>query len=124
VVVAGWAVSERSGLVRVSVAVFEFRPPLAQSAIYSEAPAEERRRAHRALADALPDRDADRRAWHLAVASLGSDDAASSALEQAGERARKRSAYTVSAAAFERAARLAPGDERRARLLWAAADAA
>src|SRR5207302_1270506 len=80
--------------------------------------------AHRALATALPDREPDRRAWHLALAAVGPEDAAASALEQAAERARERGAHAVAAAAFERAARLAPDDERRGRLLFAAADAA
>src|SRR5439155_3706038 len=69
-------------------------------------------------------REPDRRAWHLALASVGPEDTVSSALEQAGTRARERGAQAVAAAAFERAARLAPDDERRARLLFAAADAA
>ena len=59
---------------------------------------------------AFPDADADRRAWHLALASFGPDDAASSALEQAGQRARQRSAYDVASRAFERAALLAPDE--------------
>ena len=90
-------------------------------------PARRRRsgaRSHAALAAALPDRDADRRAWHLAAASIGPDEQASAALEQAGERARERSAYGVAAGAFERGAGLAPADETRGRLLFAAADAA
>src|SRR5207249_4334471 len=83
------------------------------------APADERRAAHRALAGALPDRDADRRAWHLALATVGPDDAASSALEQAGARAYERSAYAVAAAAYERAAALSL---EPAPLLYSAAD--
>ena len=79
---------------------------------------------HRALAGALPDTDADRRAWHLALAAFGPDEAASSALEQAGLRARRRSAYDVSSRAFERGARLAPDEVSPGRLLYAAADAA
>ena len=77
--------------------------------MYADAAAHERREAHAALAAALPDRDVDRRAWHLAAASVGPDDQASRALEQAGARARERSAYAVAAAAFERAAGLVVG---------------
>jgi DNA-binding CsgD family transcriptional regulator len=118
------AATEHAGLLRVEAGRVEFRHPLARAALYAEAPAELRRDAHRAIAGALPDRDADRRAWHLAAATVGTDDSASSALEQAGLRAHGRSAYAVAAAAFERAARLGADDERRGHLLAAAADAA
>jgi DNA-binding CsgD family transcriptional regulator len=118
------AAAESAGLIAVHAGAIEFHHPLAGSAIYANAPVTERRAAHRALAAALPDRDIDRRAWHLAAAAIGPDEAASSALEQAGVRGRGRSAYATAAAAFERAARLAAGAERRARLLWQAADSA
>jgi DNA-binding CsgD family transcriptional regulator len=118
------APAETAGLITVSEARVEFRHPLARSAIYADTPADKRRALHRALAGALSDADIDRRAWHLALACLGPDDAASSALEQAGQRARQRSAYDVASRAFERAARLAPATARQAMLLYAAADAA
>ncbi len=117
------AVAEGAGLMTLKPGSVEFRHPLARSAIYAAAPVEERRASHRALAAALPDRDVDRRAWHLAAAAVGTDDAASAALEQAGERSRDRSSYATASAAFERAARLARDGERRARLLLAAAEA-
>ncbi|MDX6338661.1 MAG: hypothetical protein QOG05_6001 [Streptosporangiaceae bacterium] len=117
------AAAEGSGLVRFGAGTVEFRHPLARSAIYADAPAGQRRAAHRALADALPDRDVDRRAWHLAAAATGPDESASAALEQAGARARDRSAYATSSAAYERAGRLAADSERRARLFQEAADA-
>jgi DNA-binding CsgD family transcriptional regulator len=120
---AALTVAEAGGLVTLKPGSVEFRHPLARSAIYAAAPIEERRAAHRALAAALPDRDIDRRAWHLAAAAVGADDAASTALEHAGVRSRDRSSYATAAAAFERAARLATDSERRARLLLDAAEA-
>ncbi|MGE5689111.1 MAG: helix-turn-helix transcriptional regulator [Pseudomonadota bacterium] len=116
--------AEDAGLVAVREGRLEFRHPLARSAIYGAARADQRRRVHRALADELPDADADRRAWHLALAAVGPDEAASDALAQAAQRARGRSAYDVASQAFERAARLAPTEDRRGPLLHAAADAA
>jgi DNA-binding CsgD family transcriptional regulator len=116
--------AEAAGLITMQDSRVEFRHPLARSAIYGDAPADRRRALHRALASALPDAEADRRAWHLALASFGPDDAASSALEQAGQRAYQRGAYEVSSRAFERAALLAPEEARQGRLQYAAADAA
>jgi len=121
---AGLDAAETAGLVHIAEGRVEFRHPLARAAIYGDSPVDDRREAHRALAAALPDREPDRRAWHLALAAVGPEDVAASALEQAGARARERGAQAVAAAAFERAARLAPDDERRGRLLFAAADAA
>lgn len=114
--------AEAAGLVTLPPGAVEFRHPLIRSAVYAGATADERRAAHRALAAALPDRDVDRRAWHLAAATIGTDDRASSALEQAGARSRARSAYGTAGAAFERAARLTADPKRRAELLWQAAD--
>jgi DNA-binding CsgD family transcriptional regulator len=117
------AAAESAGLVSLHPGQVEFRHPLARSAIYADAPASQRRAAHRALAAALPDRDIDRRAWHLAVAAAGTDETASAALEQAGARGRDRSANATATAAFERAGRLTADGERRARLLREAAEA-
>ncbi len=118
------APAEEASLVTVDGGHLEFRHPLARSAIYGAASADRRRDVHRVLARALADADADRRAWHLALAAAGPDDTASFALEQAGTRALDRSAYDVSAQAFERAAGLSAVDERRGALLCDAADAA
>ena len=118
------AAAESSGLLTMRAGMVEFRHPIARSAIYADAPVDERRAAHRALAAALPDRDVDRRAWHLAAAALGTDESACSALEQAGARSRERSAYATATAAFERAGRLTADPSRRARLLADAAEAA
>lgn len=112
------------GLATLRDGRIEFTHVLARSAIYARASPAERRSVHRALASVLPDRDVDRRAWHLASAAAGRDDIAAVALEQAGVRACERSAYASAAAAFERAARLIEHRGRRAELLWRAAEAA
>jgi DNA-binding CsgD family transcriptional regulator/tetratricopeptide (TPR) repeat protein len=122
--IADLAAAEKSGLVDIAGGHVEFRHPLVRSAVYSGVPADRRREMHRALAAALPDAEADQRAWHLALAALGPDDAACSALEQAGNRARARSAYDVASRAFERAGELAAAHRTRSALLYAAADTA
>ena len=111
-------------LVSVEGGRVDFRHPLARSAVYAEAGAGERRDVHAALAAALPDRDLDRRAWHLAAASVGPNAEAAAALAEAGARASARSAYAAAAAAYEHAARLSPSEQERAGLIVAAADAA
>ena len=121
---AALSAAEQIGLVAIRAGCVEFRHPLVRSAIYADARPNERRSIHRALASTLPDLDVDRRAWHLAAAAAGADPQASAALEQAGVRARERSAYATAALAFERAARLASDRERRARLVFAAAQQA
>ena len=114
--------AERVGLVVIGTTSVRFRHPLVRSTIYSDAQPDWRRDAHRALAASLSERDLDRQAWHLASATIGTDERASAALEQAAGRARTRGAYTEAAAAFERAARLASDDSRTAELLFQAAD--
>jgi DNA-binding CsgD family transcriptional regulator len=116
--------AEEAGLITLDDGEIDFQHPLARAAIYADATAPERRDAHAALAAALPHSDIDRRAWHLAAASVAPNDHASGALEQAGERARERSAYSVAAATFERAAGLATTDDKRGALQFAAAEAA
>jgi len=120
---SGLGPAEHAGLVSLGAGTVEFRHPLARSAVYADAAASQRRAAHRAMAAVLPDRDADRRAWHLAAAAVGPDETASAALAQTAARSWDRSAYATAAAAFERAARLAADGERRAWLLWQAAEA-
>ncbi|GAA3201454.1 helix-turn-helix transcriptional regulator [Microbacterium terregens] len=111
--------AEDLGLVTVRGAEVEFRHPLLRSAAYSAAPAQDRRAAHRAAADATA--DADRRAWHLAEATWHPDAGVADLLAAAGARAVARAAYAVGSGAFERAAHLsADDDERAARLLHAA----
>lgn len=115
------AEAERAGLLAHGPRL-DFTHPLARSAIYHSAPPADRRAAHRALAEATG--DPDRRAWHLAAAAPGPDEEIAAALERAGKAARNRAGVSSAAAALERAARLTPNDETRARRLLEAGLAA
>jgi DNA-binding CsgD family transcriptional regulator len=123
--------AEREGLVQVTQQELElhrprqlrFRHPLIRSAIYEGATFTARRDAHRALTQVLVDEQhADRRAWHLAAAAIGLDEAAAVALEASADRARRRGGPAAAAAALERAAALTPRTASRARRLVAAAE--
>jgi class 3 adenylate cyclase/DNA-binding CsgD family transcriptional regulator len=116
--------AEREGLVSVSFGELAWRHPLMRSAAYRAATGDERRAMHAALARVLPASEADRCSWHRAAAALGPDEEVANELDEAGARARSRSAYAAAATAAERAAQLSPTDEGRERRLFRAAEAA
>ncbi len=70
--------AEAEGLVVLAPGRVEFRHPLVRSAVLAAAGDAVRRRAHRALADALP--SGERRALHLAEAAVGTDPEAAAEL--------------------------------------------
>ncbi|GAA2132937.1 ATP-binding protein [Actinomadura napierensis] len=115
-----WPAAEEAGLVRRTGRHVRFRHPLIRSAVYHAAPFDARLEAHRALAGALRD-EPDRRAWHLAAATLRPDAEVSAALERTAGRARRRGGHAAAAKALARAAELHPARDAGARLL---ADAA
>jgi DNA-binding CsgD family transcriptional regulator len=103
---------EATGLVTFAPAV-HFRHPLIRSAVYYDAPPAERRRVHRALADALDGDDVDRRAWHRAAAAVAPDEDVARALELAGVRVFHRGGTQAAAEFLLRASELTPDPARR-----------
>ena len=117
------APAKAAGLIKFGESV-RFRHPLARSAVYHEADAEERRAVHRALALATdPVLEPDRRAWHAAQACDGPDEDVAAGLEQAADRARQRGGMAAEAVLLERAADLTPDPWPRGRRALAAAEA-
>jgi DNA-binding CsgD family transcriptional regulator len=119
------AAVEADGLVTVTTDRIGFRHPLIRSAVYRGAGFAERELAHRALAAALGgEADADRRAWHFAAATVGTDDEVAAELEATAGRAELRAGHGVASAALERAAELSNNAGERGRRLVRAAVAA
>jgi DNA-binding CsgD family transcriptional regulator len=108
------APAEESGLVRVDRAGLHFTHPLVRSAVYHGASFTRRAAVHRRLAEA-PGTQPDRRAWHLAAATIGVDDDLAGLLEATAAEAQRRDGSAAAVASMRRAAELSGPAEDRAR---------
>ncbi|MDT4935902.1 MAG: hypothetical protein QOK11_3794 [Pseudonocardiales bacterium] len=117
------AAAEQAGLIEFGTRV-RFRHPLVRSATARSASPHDLQEVHRALADVTDaEQDPDRRAWHLAQAAVGPDEAVADELERSAGRAQTRGGMAAAAAFLEEATRLTLDPARRARRALAAAQA-
>jgi DNA-binding CsgD family transcriptional regulator len=114
--------AELAGLASVDESSHQlvFRHPLIRSAVVGLASHQERRAAHRALAEVMAS-NPDRHAWHLAEATLEPDEAVAGLLEQAARRILRRGDAPGAVSALARAAALSPAGTDRSRRLAEAA---
>ncbi|GAA3391797.1 ATP-binding protein [Cryptosporangium minutisporangium] len=129
--------AEAAGLVHEIDGAVRFRFPLLRGAVYQAAPPEDRRAAHRLLADVLAQEavgaeagsraEAEwrlRRAWHLAALAPDAEPALAGELERAAAAVRDNGDHAAASLAAERIAELTPEpDEKAEHLLAAAQDA-
>jgi hypothetical protein len=97
-----------------------FRHPLMRAAVVDLSQADERRTAHRVLADVWADQP-DRRAWHFAEATLEPDESVAAQLEAAAGRILARGDAVGCVKALTRSSELSPGTVQRRRRMAAAA---
>ncbi|WP_220296326.1 LuxR family transcriptional regulator [Streptomyces sp. MBT84] len=112
-----------AGLVDIRNLV-RFRHPLLRSAIYRSAGLAELRETHHVLAEVTdPVLDPDRRAWHLARATVRPDEEIAAELESSAARALARGGTAAAAAFLAHAAVLTPSPQYKATRALAAAQA-
>jgi DNA-binding CsgD family transcriptional regulator len=97
-----------------------FRHPMIRSAVFELSTVADRREAHSSLARLWADQP-DRHIWHLAEATLGSDEHVATLLEHAGQRVLQRGDGVGAVRVLIRAAELSPSRTQRARRLAVAA---
>ncbi|CAL9345896.1 hypothetical protein SUDANB21_00373 [Streptomyces sp. enrichment culture] len=119
------APAERDHLVMVTEngRTVRFRHPLVRSAVVDGSTGEQRRGAHRRLADALGDQP-ERRGDHLARATTAPDEAVAAVVESAARSSLRRGDADGAIARLRRAAELSPDRADRRRRLSQAAYAA
>ena len=114
------AAAERVGVVHVdeSAARLVFRHPLIRSAVVALSTSDQRRRAHRVLSACVS--APERRAWHLAEATVGADEGVASLLEGVARTHLNRGDAVRAVTEMSRAAELSPATADQARR-WAEA---
>ncbi|WP_026415413.1 ATP-binding protein [Actinomadura oligospora] len=120
---AGLGPAERAGLVYIDAESrrLRFRHPLIRAGVVASTPADERRAAHRVLAGTLGDDQQERRAWHLAEATLEPDESVAEIVETAADSALDKGDARLAVTTLRRAAVLSPRPADRARRLTRAA---
>jgi ATP/maltotriose-dependent transcriptional regulator MalT len=103
-----------AGVVEIEADHVRFTHPLFGSAIFSEAPPEQRRALHRRLAAVSP--EPEERARHLALGTEAPDPDVAAALDEAARRARSRGAPDAAGELSEMALRFTPRDRPEERL--------
>jgi len=112
-----------AGLVELGARV-RFRHPLARSAAYRSAALPDRQQLHAALAEVTdPIADPDRRAWHRAQATAGTDEDVAGELERSAGQAQARGGLAAAAAFLERSVALTADPARHTDRVLAAAQA-
>ena len=112
--------SVAAGVIELDSHGVRFRHPLVRSAVYQAAEDSDRRAAHMALAQVYSD-ELDRSVWHQAAGLVDPSDHIAEELELLATRAERRGAPDVAVIALQRAARLTTEDTRRGALLLRAA---
>jgi DNA-binding NarL/FixJ family response regulator len=114
-----------AGLLIESASTIAVRHPLLRSVVLRRTGRKDLRGMHQALANRLNDEGhAERRAWHLAAAAVGPDEAVAVRLESAASAALARSDLSAAVAGFQQAAMLSPEKKDRGRRLFSAGAAA
>jgi DNA-binding CsgD family transcriptional regulator len=98
------------------------RHPLLRTTLYQTSTPVAKREAHRVLGESTDEAlDPDRRAWHLALAASGPDEAVAAKLERAAARAQARGGLAAAAAFHERSVGLTSDAALRAQRALSAA---
>ena len=103
----------QADVIEISGDRIRFSNPLLGTALYSGSAPEERRRAHRLLAEVASDRE--ERARHLALAAEGPDERVAQLLEDAAQRAQSHGAPDAAAQLAELSRALTPAERVEAR---------